>query len=134
VDAGAWHGCSSPASERSLAQGTHTVSVRARDRAGNVSAAVTAPAFTVDTVAPNTALESWPVVPVPGAASFEFSSPEAGVGFQCRIDSLTAWAACSSPVSFSAIPAGWWRMAVRAVDAAGNPDGSPARVWFESTG
>ena len=66
----------------------------------------------------------------PGARRFlfrvGFSSTEAGATFQCRLD-LGDFASCSSPFQRRLAP-GRHSFEVRAVDAAGNVDPTPARV------
>ena len=47
LDATAWDSCVSPKSYSSLAEGTHSVSVRAKDRAGNTDASPASSSFTV---------------------------------------------------------------------------------------
>lgn len=51
VDAGAWAGCSSPASYAGLADGAHTFQVRATDAAGNTGVAASR-AWSIDATAP----------------------------------------------------------------------------------
>lgn len=57
-----------------------------------------------------------------------FSSDEAPAAFECRLDDRP-FAACSSPVRLRVRP-GRHRFQVRATDAAGNVDRSPASVRF----
>src|SRR5205823_1415239 len=57
------------------------------------------------------------------------SANEGGSHFQCALDAA-AYAACTSPVSYSGLAAGSHAFAVRAIDAAGNVDPTPAtRTW-----
>jgi centrosomal CEP192-like protein len=61
-------------------------------------------------------------------ATFSFSATEPGASFECSLDGA-AFAPCSSPASFRVKP-GRHSFAVRARDAAGNLDASPAAaVW-----
>jgi hypothetical protein len=126
-DAAAWRACTSPVTESSLSQGSHGFAVRARDAAGNVSSAIFATGFTVDTVAPNTTITSWPN-PSTGLGAFTFTSTEAG-SFECRVDS-GAYQPCASGVSYSGLSIGWHQFRVHAVDLAGNRDGSAASMWW----
>ena len=83
-----------------------------------------------DTTAPDTTISSGPSGTVAsGSASFSFTSSETGSTWQCRLDS-GAWGGCASPRAYSGLANGSHAFEVRAIDAAGNLDGSPAsRGW-----
>jgi hypothetical protein len=67
------------------------------------------------------------------SATFEFSSSEAGSRFECSLDSI-GWTPCASPQQVPGLGDGSHTVAVRAVDAAGNVDASPAtRTWTVDT-
>jgi hypothetical protein len=68
-------------------------------------------------------------------ADFVFSSSETGSSFECRLDAA-AWASCTSPKSYSSLAAGNHTFDVRATDAVGNTDPTPAmRTWtIEASG
>ncbi|MEO7268860.1 MAG: Ig-like domain repeat protein [Knoellia sp.] len=55
LDSGSWTLCASPKQYDALSDGSHTVEVRAYDRAGNISA-ITSSTWTVDAIAPSAAL------------------------------------------------------------------------------
>ena len=62
------------------------------------------------------------------APTFTFASQD-GDRFECSLDG-GAWQACASPVTYGGLANGTHTFAVRAVDAAGNVDGTPAtRAW-----
>lgn len=128
VDGSPYSGCSSGFTTPALAQGSHTVSVRHVDLAGNT--ATTSATFTVDTIAPAApSITSGPNGPVASSsASFDFSG-EAGASFQCYLDTPATWSTCSSPVSYSSLAAGTHTLHVRQIDAAGNTSGETTRVW-----
>jgi hypothetical protein len=66
-------------------------------------------------------------------ASFSFSTNESGAVFQCRLDGA-AWDACTSPRAYTGLADGAHGFEVRAVDAAGNVDPTPAtRSWTVDT-
>jgi Big-like domain-containing protein len=128
VDNGTFAACSSPHTTGALADGAHTFEVRATDAAGNTGAAASR-AFTVDTVAPQTTIDSGPAGPTSDSTpTFGFSS-EAGASFQCRVDN-GAFANCSTPHTTAALADGAHTFEVRASDAAGNADTSPASRAF----
>jgi hypothetical protein len=109
-----------------ITDGTQNLSVRARDAAGNADASPVTFSWTVDTQAPDTALNGGPASPTTQTtASFTLSSPESGATFEASLDGA-AFAAATSPLALSGLAAGAHTLHVRARDAAGNTDGSPA--------
>jgi hypothetical protein len=132
VDSTPWASCASPWTTAALADGPHTVSVRATDVAGNTDASPATRALTVatapapDTTAPQTTIASGPSGTTAATdASFAFGSSESGSTFECKLDA-GAWAGCTSPKAYSALSAGSHTFSVRATDEAGNVDASPA--------
>lgn len=63
-------------------------------------------------------------------ATFTFSATEAGSTFECRLD-RAGFMPCSSPISFKRLKRGKHTFSVRASDAAGNVDASPATKAFK---
>lgn len=119
---------SSHAGPGPLADGDWTFRVRATDAATNSATATRS--FTVDTVPPDTQIDSGPDGLIPtAAAGFGFSSGDAGASFECRLDGGD-FQACGSPKSYTGLADGDHSFDVRAVDAAGNPDPSPASRTF----
>ncbi len=132
---GTFASCTSPRAIVGLADGSYTFSVRAFDVAGNPDGTPATRSFTVDTTAPDTTITAGPVGTINvGAASFSFSATEAGSTFECKLDGPGAatgsFAACTSPQSFVALADGAYTFSVRAIDPAGNPDGTPATRTF----
>jgi Bacterial TSP3 repeat len=131
IDGAAYASCSSPKAYVGLSDGQHTFSVRATDAAGNTDASAASRTWTVDTSAPDTSISSGPSDPSTAtSASFAFASPEPGVGYDCKLDA-GAWAACSSPKAYSGLAAGPHTFSVRARDAAGNVDATPATATWQ---
>src|SRR4051812_24876687 len=157
VDAGRWSRCKPPRAYTGLALGSHQFAVRARDLAGNVDPTPATWSWSVnaeqppveeeappveetpppveeippaDTTPPETTISSGPGATTTAiTASFSFSASEAGSTFQCKLDS-GSWAGCSSPKSLSGLAVGTHAFSVRATDAAGNVDATPAtRSW-----
>ncbi len=88
------------------------------------------PPPTPDLLPPETQINSGPSgTATSGGASFTFSSSETGSTFECRLDTVT-WTSCSSPKGYSGLANASHTFDVRAADAAGNTDASPAtRTW-----
>ncbi|MBE2317755.1 tandem-95 repeat protein [Solirubrobacter sp. CPCC 204708] len=83
-----------------------------------------------DTTAPNTTITAAPAATGDDTTpTFAFSANEGGARFECRVDS-GAFAPCTSPHTTAALATGAHTFDVRAVDAAGNADASPARAGF----
>lgn len=66
-------------------------------------------------------------------ATFEFSSSEAGSSFECRLDARR-FKSCTSPKTYRRLDRGEHRFRVRATDAAGITDPTPARARWRVTG
>ncbi len=127
LDDRTWSSCSSGKTYTGLPQGSHTFKVRAKDSAGTNDPSPAERTWKVDTVSPNTTITS---VSVSGkSATFSFSASEAGGTFECRLDG-GAWRGCSSPTSYGGLKHGNHSFRVRAIDAAGNRDATPALRSF----
>ena len=130
VDGGAWTPCSSPETTPSLSDGAHTFEVRAIDAAGNADATPEVREIVVDTTAPSTTLDSGPSGPTTDPTpTFAFSSDEVGSSYECSIDG-GPWAPCASPETTASLTDGPHTFEVRATDAAGNADPTPASQAF----
>src|SRR3954469_5799228 len=131
LDGAAFAACASPKSYSGLAEGSHSFRVRATDAAGNTDATPASFGWAIDTVAPDTAISASPSNPSSSsAASFSFTASDAapssgGLAFECSLDGA-AFAACTSPKSYSGLAEGSHSFRVRATDAAGNTDATPA--------
>ena len=134
IDGGAWSACASPKSYAGLTDGSHTFQVRATDSAGLTDPTPASHTWTVDTAAPNTTLDEVPADPsADDAPSLEFSASEPGSTFECKVDT-GAWTACSSPETIGLLSDGSHTFSVRATDAAGNVDATPAaHTWTVDT-
>ena len=88
----------------------------------------------VDSAAPETTIDSAPSEVFSNAsASFTFSSSEVNSTFECLLDGV-AFSSCTSPKSYTNLAEGSHTFEVRATDAAGNTDPTPAsRTWTVDT-
>jgi hypothetical protein len=129
---GSFAACNSPQTYTDLADGDYTFRVRATDLAANTEQPAATRTFTVDTTAPQTTIDSGPSgVTADPTPTFSFSS-EPGAGFECRVDS-ESFAACSGPGdshTTAELADGAHTFEVRAIDAASNPDPTPASRNF----
>jgi hypothetical protein len=135
IDDAAFSGC--PVNGQSysgLADGAHTFEVRAVD-AGVADPTPASFSWTIDTAVPDTVLDSHPADPsATAAASFAYHASEASASFQCRLDSGQFAACGAGGKSYSAVSDGAHTFEVRAHDAAGNADASPATyTWTVDT-
>jgi hypothetical protein len=134
LDGGSFTPCPDPVTYAGpLGEGSHTFQVEAKDPAGNVGPAATY-TWVIDTTPPPApSITSNPPGPSGSpSATFAFADAEAGVTLQCKLDG-GAFAACTSPKSYSGLADGSHTFAVRALDAAGNPSGAPAYTWTVDT-
>jgi Ca2+-binding RTX toxin-like protein len=128
VDGGPFAGCSGTGEHTAtVADGAHTFEVRATDAVGN--SAVATDEFAVDAKAPETALGKVKKRTTKRKVKLSFSSDDAGASFECSLDGK-AFAACASPLKTKKLKPGKHRFEVRAVDAAGNADATPAVAKF----
>ena len=90
----------------------------------------TAAAPPQDTTPPETTIDSGPSGTIKqNNATFTFSSSEANSKFECKLDG-SVFSACSSPKKYTGLASGSHTFSVRATDAAGNVDATPAiRNW-----
>lgn len=101
-----------------------TTAMAHHDRGSHRSKTVT------DSTPPETTITAGPTGTISSSSvSFSFGSSESPSTFECRLDA-SSWAACSSAKSYSGLPSGGHTFEVRAKDAAGNLDATPAARTF----
>ncbi len=134
LDASAYASCSSPKPYAGLSFASHTFRVRAVKGGKTSSEAVYTWAISSDTTPPPVpTINTGPASPTNvTSASFTFSDTEGGVSFQCRLDSA-AFAACTSPKSYTGVAPGAHTFQVKAKDAVGNESGPANRAWVVDT-
>jgi glucose/arabinose dehydrogenase len=119
-------GASWSVDSQQLDDGTYTAQVEQSDTRDNTGTATRS--FIVDTRAPDTTIEAGPDGDgTSSSAALSFDSDDPGASFQCRLDG-GEFAACVSPYEYSELAAGRHTFEVRAIDAAGNVDPTPA-TW-----
>ena len=129
LDAGSLAPCNSPVTYNTLTEGSHTFQVRGTDPATNTT--TISYTWRVDLTPPDTIIDSKPAVMSGSAtATFAFSATEAGSTFACQLDG-GGFIPCTSPKNYTPLEVGSHTFAVRATDAAGNPDSTPATYTWE---
>jgi len=108
--------------------------VKATDALGNTDATPASYTWTVDTAAPDTTITASPTNPTNvTSASFQFTSTKSGSTFQCSLDGA-AFTVCTSPQPYSGLAATGHTFQVKATDAIGNTDATPASyTWTVDT-
>lgn len=134
VDAKDFAAVENPIALTDLAQGSHTLEVRAIDAAGNVEAQSLAYSWVVDSIAPEITLTAVPAAKTSAKnAQFEIASTEATAKLEGSLDGGD-WQSIASPWVLSNLVDGPHRVSVRATDAAGNGDATPAEfAWLVDT-
>lgn len=106
-----------------LGDGDYELAVRATDGVGQQTTELRS--FSIDATAPNTIITSGPKKRTTRKrARFAFRSTESGSSFKCRLDG-GAYKPCTSPTVFR-VGKGRHKLWVRATDAVGNVDPTPA--------
>ncbi|MGH3059088.1 MAG: RNA polymerase sigma factor [Gaiellaceae bacterium] len=127
LDGADFRACDSPRNYRRLTEGEHRLAVRAIGISG-VAGEPAVYEWTIDTRAPKTRFTREPPSATRAkSARFRFAANERGVRFACKLDD-SPWHRCRSPQSLSNLTEATHRFAVKARDAAGNVDGTPAVV------
>jgi hypothetical protein len=134
LDGAGFVACTSPHDVTGLGQGSHTFAVRVRDAVGNFDPSPADRSWTVDLTPPETSIATGPSGAMASAStSVTFTSNELDATFDCSLDGA-AFARCTSPAGLTGLAQGAHSFAVRATDAAGNVDVSPATAtWSVDT-
>ena len=123
--------CASPFTTRALSEGPHLLAITLRDPAGNVDPTPATVEWRIDQTPPDTQLLTQPEALLRAdVATFTFSSNDVDVvAYACSLDAAP-FSACTSPAAVGPLTAGPHHFAVRAVDALGLADPSPAGADF----
>ncbi|MEO7735728.1 MAG: Ig-like domain-containing protein, partial [Kofleriaceae bacterium] len=132
VDGGALAACSSPFTTPALADGSHTVTVRATDAANNPGSDATT--FTVDATPPGVAIDDappalWPV----NYFDLKFHTADPTASLTCSLNGA-AFTACASPLAITTTYNIASTFAVRATDPAGNVATTAPATWTAQNG
>ncbi len=122
-DSGTFVSCSSPAAYNALATGPHTFEVRAKNPISNTLDPTPASrTWMVDGSAPEVSIDSQPTNPSNDATpAFTFSSASPDIeGFECQVDGVAPFAACTSPFESPTLVDGTYTFRVRVTDNVGN--------------
>jgi hypothetical protein len=126
LDGGAFAACGSPFTTTALADGAHTVAVKAIDSALNEDPSPATRTFSVDATAPDTTVSGRSKVKTRkkrARVTWTFGSTEPGT-FQCSLDGAS-FSACTTPYT-TKLRRGRHTLSVRSIDALGNVDPAPA--------
>jgi Metallo-peptidase family M12B Reprolysin-like len=136
LDGAAFAGCASPKTVGPVAAGPHTFEARTADAAGNVGA-VSSGSFTY-VLPPTTKMGARTIRSAARTATFRFTGA-GGIGartFRCRLTGAKttaaqrAWSKCAAPKTYRRLKLGSYTFYVRARDATGRVDATPAKSAF----
>jgi hypothetical protein len=139
-----WGSCEATQTYTDLLVGEHELLVRAKDDLGKVDLTPATYRWTIEPV-PETNIDSGPEDLLPGPAdpgvqtdktdaTFTFSSGQPGAEFECRLDTADAtgsYEPCTSPKEYTGLAFEEHDFFVRAKDADGNVDPTPAEFSWE---
>ena len=117
--------CTSPKTYVGLIDGAHSFQVRATDLFGNTDATPAGFNWTIDIIPPETTITVAPAATTTStSAGFEFTATEPAT-FACSLNGA-AFSNCATPQNYTGLAIGPHTFLVRAIDAAGNFDTTPA--------
>jgi alpha-tubulin suppressor-like RCC1 family protein len=127
IDGSAYAVCTSGQTFAVSTEGSHTFGVRGVSSTGNADPSPATAAWSTDLTAPNTTIVDKPALATQsGSASFTYTSTETDQVFECSIDGA-AFSTCPAVgISYSGRTEDSHTFQVRALDAVGNYDATPA--------
>lgn len=132
LDGSGFVACASPWTLESLSEGTHAITIRGSDPAGNAGAELTH-TWEVDLTPPTASITLAPGPYVNSTeATFAFACDEASCTFACSLNG-GAFAPCTSPHQLQGLREGDHTLAVRATDVVGNEGSAVANAWVVDT-
>src|SRR5918992_1060918 len=136
LDGAAYAACPSPVTFSDLTVDTHELLVRAIDPEAEVDPTPAGFTWTIvppDNEAPETTITSGPEDPTNHTDAAIAFSAEPGATYECKLDA-GAYTSCASPIGYTGLAGGTHTFSVRATDASGNTDQSPAtHTWTVDT-
>jgi VCBS repeat-containing protein len=133
LDNGSWTSSAATKTYTGLSETSHTLQVRATDKAGYTDPTPASYTWVIDTTAPTTSLTSTPSTKSTNA-SFTFSGADTGgtgvAGYEYLLDNGTWTATTGTTQALTGLSDGSHTFQVRTVDKAGNADASPASVTW----
>jgi hypothetical protein len=134
LDGAGFQPCSSSTPTfQALGEGPHSLSVYAKDAAGNEDATPAVANWRVDLTRPQTTITDGPSGTVGSRdATFKFKSSELNSKFLCSLDGAQ-FKACASPKTYQDLARKQHTFKVKAKDPAGNIDKTPAEAIWKIT-
>ncbi|MFT7579290.1 MAG: putative repeat protein (TIGR01451 family), partial [Myxococcota bacterium] len=130
ADLEAYESCETTVFYSDLDDGDHEVCVYVVNQAGTADTTPECCGWTIDTMLPSTDVVCEPTLYGTGDVNLTFSSPTQDLaGFECRWDD-GEWMACTTPAMAEDLSDGDHSFQVRAIDASGNVDPTPATCAF----
>jgi hypothetical protein len=129
LDSGGFASCDSPITYMDLYEADHTFEVRAVDGAANADSSPAQWHWTVDATPPGVYIADYSTVGQGARFTLDTSTGESGVTYLCSLDG-SAFATCTSPVTYSHLAPGQRVFRAKGRDAAGNVDADSAEhTW-----
>ncbi len=130
LDGAAFAATTSPQTLTALRDGSHTFDVRAKDAAGNVDATPASATWVVDTTPPDTQIsQAPPVLTNSTSANVTATTADNTATLEYSLDNA-AYVTATFPLALAGLGNGTHVINVRARDAAGNVDATPASATW----
>jgi arylsulfatase A-like enzyme len=131
-----WHTCDGQSDAiGNLPDGDYTFEVVGVDKLGHVDTTPASRRFTIASSGPPVSIAGHPApAQTSGDVSFAFSSPVAGVTFECRLSNTVGpradWESCAGSASYQSLEDGVWSFEVRAQSPGTQTWTSPPAGWL----
>lgn len=126
LDSGSWSPCAATQQFSGLGEGSHSLQVISQDSWSDFDTTPAAFSWVVDVTPPDTQIQFGPApITALNSATFVVVSTELNSSLQCSLDGA-GYTACPAGITFNNLTLGSHTLLVRAADAAGNMDQTPA--------